>query len=47
MRLWYLSHRRLAKAQVSLPICSVSPEPSRFAHMKMEVDEGSDQKLDI
>ena len=34
MRLWYLSHRRTAKAQVSLRIHAVSPEPSLFAHMK-------------
>ena len=34
MRLWYLSHRRPAKAQVSLCICTVMPEPSLFAHMK-------------
>ena len=45
MRLWYLSHRRPAKAQASLRIRTVSPEPSLFAHM--EVDEGSDQKSDI
>ena len=34
MRLWYLSHRRPAKAQVSLRIRAVSPDPSLFAHMK-------------
>ena len=34
MRLWYLSHRRPAKAQASLRIRAVSPEPSLFAHMK-------------
>ena len=34
MRLWYLSHRRPAKAQASLRIRTVSPEPSLFAHMK-------------
>ena len=33
-RLWYLSHRRPAKAQVSLRISAVSPEPSLFAHIK-------------
>ena len=33
MILWYLSHRRPAKAQASLRICAVSPEPSLFAHM--------------
>ena len=32
IRLWYLSQRRPAKAQVS--IHPVSPEPSLFAHMK-------------
>ena len=34
MRLWYLSHRRPEKAQASLCIRAVSPEPSLFAHMK-------------
>ena len=34
MRLWYLSHRRPAKAQASLRIRAVSPEPSLFAHIK-------------
>ena len=34
MRLRYLSYRRPAKAQASLRICAVSPEPSLFAHMK-------------
>ena len=34
MRLWYLSHRRTAKAQARLRICAVSPEPSLFAHIK-------------
>ena len=34
MRLWYLSHRRPAKAQASLCIRAVSPEHSLFAHMK-------------
>ena len=34
MRLWYFSHRRPAKAQASLRICAVSPEPSLFAQMK-------------
>ena len=34
MRLWYLSNRRPAKAQVSLCIHAVSPEPLLFAHMK-------------
>ena len=33
-RLWYLSHRRPAKAQVSLRILAVSPEPFLFAHIK-------------
>ena len=45
--LWYLSHRRPVKAQVSLPIRTVSPDPSLFAHMKYGVDKGSDQKSDI
>ena len=34
MILWYLSHRRPAKAHSSLRICAVSPEPLLFAHMK-------------
>ena len=34
MRLWYLSNRRPAKAQASLRIRAVSPEPSLFAHIK-------------
>ena len=34
MRLWYLSHRRPAKAQASLHIRAVSPEPLLFAHME-------------
>ena len=33
MRLWCLSHRRPAKAEASLRIRAVSPEPSLFAHM--------------
>ena len=33
MRSWYLSHRRPAKAQASLRIRAVSPEPSLFAHI--------------
>ena len=31
---WYLSHRRPAKAQESLRIRAISPEPSMFAHIK-------------
>ena len=34
MKLWYLPHRRLAKAQASMCICAVSPEPLLFAHIK-------------
>ena len=34
MRFWYLSHRRPAKAQASLRIREISPQPSLFAHMK-------------
>ena len=34
MRLWNLSHRRPAKAQASLRMRAVSPEPLLFAHMK-------------
>ena len=41
MKLWYLSHRRPAKAQVSLRIRAVLSEPSLFAHMKY----GSRQRI--
>ena len=41
MRLRYLSHRRPAKAQVSLRIRAVSPEPSLFAYLK----DGSRQRV--
>ena len=34
MRLWYLSQRRPVKAQASLCIRAVSPQPSLFAHLK-------------
>ena len=34
IRLWHLSHRRSAKAQASLRIRAVLPEPSLFANMK-------------
>ena len=34
VRFWSLSHRRLAKAQASLRIRTVTPEPLLFAHMK-------------
>ena len=34
MRLWYLSHRRSAKAPASLRFCAVSPQPLLFAQMK-------------
>ena len=34
MGLWDIPHRRSAKAQASLRIRAVSPEPSLFAHMK-------------
>ena len=33
MRLWYLSHRRPAKAKASLRFRAVSPEPLLFSHM--------------
>ena len=34
MRLWYLSYRRPAKAQASLRIRAVSPEPLLFTNIK-------------
>ena len=47
LRLWYLSHRRPAKAQVRLRICTDLPEPSCSHTWSLEVGEGSDQKPDI
>ena len=41
MRLWYLSHRRAAKAQASLRVRAVSPDPSLLAYMKY----GSRQRI--
>ena len=41
-----LSHRRQAKAQASLRIRAVSPCSSLFAHLSMEVDDGSNQTSD-
>ena len=35
-RIWYLSHMRAAKVQVSLRICAVSPEPSLLARTSSE-----------
>ena len=43
MRLWYLSHRRPAKAQASLR----SLFRAFAVRTHMEVDEGSDQKTGI
>ena len=40
MWLWYLSHRRPAKAQTSLHIPAASPEPSLFTHMKYGKTKG-------
>ena len=48
MRLWYLSHRRPAKAEVNLRIRTVSLETLLFGiQQSMEVDEGFHQKSDI
>ena len=47
MRLWYLSHRRPAKVQTSLPMCAVLPQPSLFAHMKHGSRRRVRQKSDI
>ena len=47
MRFWYSSHRRPAKAQASLCIRVVSPEPFAVNTGSMEVDEWSDQISDI
>ena len=41
MRLWYLLHRRPAKAQASLRIRAVLPEPLLFTHIKY----GSKQRV--
>ena len=45
MGLWYLSHRRPAKAQESLRISAVSTEPLPFAHMKYERTQRIQQKI--
>ena len=47
MRLWYLSHRRPVKAQASLRIRAVLPEPLLFATLSMEIDKGFDLKSEI
>ena len=46
-RIWYLSHKRLAKAQASLRIRAVSPEPTLFAHMKYGSRRRVQPKSDI
>ena len=47
MRLWYLPHRRQAKAYASQRSRSVSPEPSLFAMWSLEVGKESDLNSDI
>ena len=47
MRLWYISHRQPAKAQASLHIRAVLPEPSLLHTWSMDVDKGSNQISDI
>ena len=48
MRLWYLSHKRPAKAQTSLRIPAQSRQSLRCSHTwSMEVEERFDQKSDI
>ena len=47
MRLWYLPHMRPAKAQASLRIRAVSPEPSLFAYMKYGSRRRVQPKSDI
>ena len=47
MRLWYLSHSPPVKAQASLHIHTVLPEPSLFAHMKYESRRRVRPKSDI
>ena len=47
MRLLYLLHRRPGKAQASLRIRAVSPEPSLFAHMTIGSRQRVRQKSDI
>ena len=45
----YVSHRQIAKAQESLWICTVSPQPSLFAHPTERTTwpEASDKEQDI
>ena len=45
-RIWYLSHMRAAKAQASLRIRAVSPEPPLLAHKAVSQEEPSDRKPD-
>ena len=45
MRLWYLSHKRPVKAQLSLRIRPVSPEPLLLTHMKNGSRQGVRPKL--
>ena len=45
MRFWYLSHKRPAKAQASLRIHAVSPEPLLSAHMKYGSRQGVQPKM--
>ena len=51
MRLWYLSHRRTAKARARLRIPAVSPEPLLFAHIMYgsddQISDVSDQISDV
>ena len=39
----YLSHMRAVKAQASLHICTLSPEPSLIALERSDVDDGFGQ----
>ena len=41
----YLSHFRATNAPASLRKCADSPEPSKLAHTKMNVNEDLDQSL--
>ena len=45
-RIGYVSHLRVAKAQTSLYIRTVSPEPLLLVYTKYEIEVSSDQTLD-
>ena len=43
----YLSHPPAAKAQISMHICTVSPDSSLITSQSLDIDEDSDQHLNL